>query len=174
MMQCKQCQKTIDGDAYQMVADWVFCTVCFQQLLDKPQERHTSSAPDTKPDTSDEEITKPADAANRCRICDGTVSEAQKVKLGIWTFCAGCYAELARRRDPEPSEELPDEKEKAAQDQATAEKAAEQERIYLESRKIVSCHACGRQIHAGGSKLAEGEPYCPDCFYGLGLDEDNV
>lgn len=173
-MQCKQCKKTIAGDAYKMVADWVFCTACFQQLLDKLAKRPADAPPDTTPDTPGGQIRSPPHVVNRCRICHGAVSRDKQVKLGIWTFCPDCYADLARTRSPPPAQEQADDREKEARQRAAAEKAAEQERIYLESRKIVHCRACGRPIHAGGSKPVEGEPYCPDCFYGLGLDENHA
>ena len=37
-LNCKKCQKEITDDQFQHVAEWTFCTPCFEELMNPPKK----------------------------------------------------------------------------------------------------------------------------------------
>jgi len=164
-MKCKGCQKEISEEAYQKVADWSFCRDCFEKLMQKPQKSNrqpdvdrTDSKPDPKDGLEKEKIV--------CMTCAKPVEEGQIKKIGTWAFCSACHADLVFR-PPEmvlPADES-DENGGAAEEGKTEDDDQSLSRVKERMNRSVDCHGCGRQILERGSKILEGMPYCPDCFY---------
>ncbi len=185
-MECKGCGKNINGEEYRDVADWQFCLECFERLMNKPVQGGESAPAGMRTITGNRDgvedrtgISTPEDETRRCGLCEKELAPGEGGKLGIWTLCPGCRQALVAapdpRADPAAAGEVPDDvgtEEKAADDEP---RSGDDQPIHPQVRatfmQSVNCSGCGRRIPLGGSKLLDGEPYCPDCFYARSRSE---
>lgn len=168
-MKCRGCGQDLDGDNYKMVADWPFCTACFEGLLHKPAQERMEEVgrepvqPEPKPDPS------------LCSMCRKELLPGEGRQLAVWILCPQCYADLVSPTVPEePKDEdaatvtstAPEEDESSASGGNVPEDGDEAaSRIQVTVTKFIQCAKCGRKIPQGGSRLRDGSPLCPDCYY---------
>lgn len=167
-VQCKECGRELNESEVRMVAHWSFCPDCFQKLLEKREKPQASSdAPDEgkSPKEIPPEISAPAKAP--CSLC-GRETEADLLKrVGIWFFCPRCSADMVARAEagsPEDEEMPPGDADKETYDPDAAVPGAVAQ-VPPGFVRFVHCAGCGRRIPEGGSRIVEGKPYCPDCYY---------
>jgi formylmethanofuran dehydrogenase subunit E len=176
-MECKGCGKDLTGEEYRNVANWPFCMECFERLMDAPakeEERRIDVRLDVEKGIPSPELETVG--GMRCGLCGAGIDSGQEKRLGIWDLCPNCYQALV---SAPPDEQGPFERtesdESEAKDHST-EETTEEAPIHLRVQtgfmKSVNCHGCGRRIPAGGSRLVDGRPYCPDCYYVRSMWED--
>jgi hypothetical protein len=150
-MNCKGCGKNISGNDYKKVADWTFCMACFDDLMNRSEQK---SEPARTPG-----IDSPA--KETCRICDVEIDKGNGKKLGIWTLCQACHNDMTFRPVEKP---VPEETEGTPED--TGEKTSSDnagERVKI--NRTIPCSGCGRSILEVAAKVDQDNFYCPDCFY---------
>ena len=166
-MRCRGCGKEMtDGEEHRMVAEWTFCVPCFESLMKGPGKPEESHPPGLTDPAREREESAPSHVP--CSVCKRPVRPEEAKKLGIWSFCPECYGELesfARAAEPPEGEDAG----------AAAEEGGEPEGgiagVAVELTGFITCKGCGRRIPRGGSKIVDGEPYCPDCSYALSEKE---
>lgn len=176
-MKCRGCNTDlVDGDDYRMVADWPFCPSCFEKLMkgtDKPAEN--------PPEISPEEI--PAEQAHDpapvpCSVCKRPLGLEEGQKIGIWTFCPECYADLASFAEMDtPEDDGTVKKTVGGGNPDSGEKATDEAEGGIAGFAVglstyVRCTNCGRRIPQGGSRPLEGGSLCPDCYYAVAVKEE--
>jgi len=97
-VKCKNCHKNISEAEGRKVADWVFCRDCFDKLMSKPVEENDRKAPDA-PATEQAAVSSAAPEA-ACHICGRRLETGRAKKVGSWTFCSTCHADLVHRSPP--------------------------------------------------------------------------
>lgn len=162
-MKCRGCDRElVDGEDYRMVAEWPFCSSCFEDLMKgslKPAEPKITEQMEPTPAA----VEVPGPSPVLCSVCKRQLKPEDGRKLGIWNFCPECYGELEslafggeESEEEDAGKEVPEEGQPGGIFGAT-----------VELSKYVSCKNCGRRIPLGGSRTVEGEPYCPDCYYAM-------
>ncbi len=160
-MQCRKCGKQVDDRDVKKVAEWSFCSECFDLLLDKSAETDDSGSADV--DLSMDESAVPAsEDAMKCHTCLRQIESDNYKALGIWKFCPECYENLTAR-PPEPEKPEPDEDPHESPEPAKKEDEVEP----VDYTQSIRCGACDRIIPLGGAKPAGDHLLCPDCYYEL-------
>jgi hypothetical protein len=173
-MICRGCGKEIvDGEEYRMVAAWPFCLSCFEGLMKGPGKTDADRPPEqlqARPAAADA-----GPKAPRCAVCKKELEPGEHKKLGIWTFCSGCYQELVTIPNAEvvEAEDTGHNKADAGEADAQAEgKEALIARVSVGLAAYVQCKGCGRRIPQGGARIVNGEAFCPDCYYAMPAEEE--
>lgn len=149
-MECKKCGIDLSGKEYRNVAKWFFCLECFQNLLDKAEEK--------KDDPAEMPATATAGERLRCLVCEREIEKGTGCEMLGMTFCRECYENLVKK----PAIPLRTEAGETEPMSPSEKPAVMQVRVDLTSP--VQCYSCGRQVPAMGSKQFDGHPYCPDCY----------
>lgn len=164
-----------------MVAEWPFCPECFDDLLKGKAREKAAGSQGPSPVQSEveagaEEIPAvPQPEKPKCQMCRRDLEPGEGKKVGIWNFCPECYRDLI----PPPVPEAPEEEGLVMQGPEGAQPGVPGEeeapggigRVLIGLVSRVKCRGCGRSIPEGGSRLVDGEPYCPDCYYALPVRE---
>lgn len=175
-MECKGCNKPIEGDAYRMVADWAFCLPCFEELRQGRKKKRESTQPastvrlQAEPAPEPEQVVPaPATApgAKLCGTCDKPLTASEQgLKLGDVVVCDACRQALIF----EPMREIRRKEEAEEAARAAREEAQKARRLAPEDIVPVGvagskvCASCDRRlIEPGGYSWVGDKPYCPAC-----------
>jgi formylmethanofuran dehydrogenase subunit E len=150
---------------------------CFGRLMDAPakeEDRRIAVRSDVEEGVSSPEPETVGGV--KCGLCGAEIDAEQERRLGIWSLCPNCHQALVSAApDKQDSFDRTAQYEIEAKDRST-EETTEEAPIHLQVQtgfmKSVNCHSCGRRIPGGGSRLVDGRPYCPDCYYVRSIRED--
>lgn len=178
--QCKQCETDLEGKEFKKVAEWSFCTSCFDELMaasakkkEAPVSAPVPASSKAEPELAGEQTGAPAGLAMRfsvgpstlrCQTCKKELLEHESHALLGTRFCATCYEVLAEgfttsdkadssNQEPEPAPE-------PVVPQVTVDLTAQ-----------ANCFACDKWIRKIAAKLRDDHMYCPDCFAQLPPEE---
>jgi len=153
-MECRKCGIDLTGKEYRNVAQWPFCLVCFQALMEKAEEK--------KGDAFETPVPEPVSVKQKCLICENEIEDGERREMLGLVLCRTCYENLMMKPDIPSRAESDDEE---AGISPWEKPAVEQVRVDFSSS--VQCYGCGREIPAISSKQFNEHPYCPDCYYNL-------
>jgi hypothetical protein len=153
-MECKKCGIDLAGREYKTVAQWPFCLECFHALMEKAEAKKDEMVETPAPEATSEQ--------QRCLVCEKEIEQGAGHEMLGLLFCRECYENLVTKPDIPPRAEIGDKE----PGMGPLEKPAVAQ-VRVDLRSPVQCYGCGRQIPAIGSKQFDGNPYCPDCYYGL-------
>ncbi|MCP3940806.1 MAG: hypothetical protein GY710_04900 [Desulfobacteraceae bacterium] len=159
-MKCKGCGKKISQNDYEKVADWIFCSDCFTVLMNPPEGKPESMEGNLN-DRSNKEASEEKIKFNTCKICEVDIVKGEGKKLGIWTLCGSCYADMTFNNEKKTMPEGSDKTREEIQEEISEITA--QERI--DTNRTINCDGCGRTILAIAGKVDGDDSFCPDCFY---------
>ena len=179
-MICKGCgRESAAGEEMKMVAQWPFCSECFQKLMAKGASKEYGGTSEEERAAFDgEESFSAGDPARarpsgeeetgeqRCEICGVPLSQ-DVCRVGTWRFCGDCFKDLVMSPSLRGTQDLPEETEggEGAEGEASPEEdPGVAARVQIGFLRSVSCAGCGRRIPLGGAREVEGRPFCPDCF----------
>ena len=160
-MNCKKCEISLEGKDYRMVAQWPFCTQCFQNLME-----HTEKKTDSRTENNDALLTQ-TETKQKCQVCGAEIESGMGHEMLAILFCDKCHGNLIKR--PAVTPRLKSRESSSVTDSLN-KPAVNQVRVNL--NELVQCHGCGRKIPALGSKKFNGELFCPDCFSALSIAEE--
>ena len=160
-MNCKKCGISLEGKDYRMVAQWPFCTQCFQNLME-----HTEKKTDSRTENNDALLTQ-TETKQKCQVCGAEIESGMGHEMLAILFCDKCHENLIKR--PAVTPRLKSRESSSVTDSLN-KPAVNQVRVNL--NELVQCHGCGRKIPALGSKEFNGNFFCPDCFSALSISEE--
>lgn len=158
-MNCKGCGKTIFKNDCKKVADWTFCLDCFDALMNPTEQKIEPGEPQL---LDKKESLEHKTTANTCKICEKKIDKGKEKKLGIWTLCESCHAELTFKAPKKPMSDQDETQDPIVEDTQEEER---KERERIKGNKTIHCSRCGRTILAVAAKTDGDNALCPDCFY---------
>ncbi|TWI66675.1 hypothetical protein LZ24_02898 [Desulfobotulus alkaliphilus] len=162
-MKCKGCGiESLSDEGMTMVADWPFCSPCFEKLLTGGDRAVSARDTEESAGASQEAQEVHGGAGDKkvpgCELCGAPLGE-DDCRVGIWKFCRICFQDLVMAPSP-PRPVQGEDSEEAEEDGGSREDAF----FVPDHMKSVLCAGCGRSIPLGGAKPVEEKCYCPDCF----------
>jgi len=168
-MECHGCKKEISKNEFKKVGEWIFCTICFDDLIKKAEDK-SSRKQESFSDENHETLPLPdpevVDPQKKCAICEMPVMDGDILKkIGNLNICPTCHQDLIEKPKPVKIKiDVPDEEDLLLE---------EPEDIKTKYQDITPCCECKRPIHRVGGKEFKGKLYCPDCFYKNDLHQSN-
>lgn len=165
-MKCRGCGRELGLDDYRMVAEWPFCGECFEGLMKKAEDRLP-----VRDGKTAEALSETHPAPGRCDLCQRPLEVGEGRRVLTWVLCPECYQDLILSP---PSQAPPEENAAGPAVEPTHEahdlgkSEGEEEptvRVEVKLTSFVHCAGCGRRIPEAGSRVVDGAPLCPDCFY---------
>lgn len=176
--QCKQCETDLEGKEFKKVAEWSFCTSCFDGLMEASAKKKAEPTPtpsNTDPEMTNEQSDVPGLAMRfsvgtstlRCQTCKTELLEHESHAMLGTQFCATCYRVLVEGFSPSEKTDSSNQ-----EPELPPEPLVPQVKVDLIAQ--ANCFACDKWIRKIAAKLRDDQMYCPDCFAQLPEEESRA